>query len=128
MVLSRELLRIVFELFEKAEKPSFLYTQDLLDIVSFNLLVAITLQKLFDLVWGKAFVYLGHNLRPPLGFQTISLTSRSDAPELSTECYKNSEILPSGRPALPGGRWAKISSLSTPSMDNSKIKVCTFKF
>jgi hypothetical protein len=95
---NRELLRIPFELFQKTEKPSFLNTQDLLDILSFNLLVGITLQKLFHLVWSKPFVHLGHNLRPPLGFQTISLTSRSDAAELSTEGYESSEILPFGPP------------------------------
>jgi hypothetical protein len=73
---------------------------------------------------------LGHNLRPPLGFQIISLNQERDAAELSTECYESSEILPFGRPAPPGGRWAKISPLSRPSMDNSndpKIEVCTFK-
>jgi hypothetical protein len=96
--LSRELLRIVFILFQKDEKPALLYTQDLLDVLSFNLLVGITLQKLFHLVWGKTFVYLGHNLRPPLGFQTISLISKSEAAELFRECYESSEILPFGLP------------------------------
>jgi hypothetical protein len=34
--------------------------------------------------------------------------------ELSTGCYKNSEILPFGPPSSTWGRWAKISPLFTP--------------
>jgi len=107
LVLSRKLLRILFELLQKHEKPSFPYPQDLLDILSFNLVVAIAPQKLFHLVWGKSFMHLGHNLRPPLRFQTISPTPRKDAAEVSTECYESSEILPFGPPRSTQGAGLK---------------------
>jgi len=37
-----------------------------------------------------------------------------EAVELSTGWYETSEILPFGPPSHTGGRWAKISPLSTP--------------
>jgi hypothetical protein len=62
----------------------------------------------------QVFMNLGHNLRPPLGFQTISLNQEKEAVELSTECYERFEILPSGPPRPTRGGRAKISPLSTP--------------
>jgi hypothetical protein len=66
LVSNREVLRMLSVLFEKHEQPALLYPQDLLDIRSLNLVVTITLKKLFDLVWSKSLMHLGHNLRPPL--------------------------------------------------------------
>jgi hypothetical protein len=68
LVLGGEMFGIFSILFKEHEKPAFLYPQDLLEILSFYLILGITLDKFLHLIRGKSFVQLGHNLRPPLGF------------------------------------------------------------
>jgi hypothetical protein len=89
----------------------------------------ITVKKLFDLLWSESFVQLGHSLKPPLQFWTISLKSKRTERELSTECYESFEILPFGPPRSTQEGWAKISPLSTPLWITQKTQNqgCTFK-
>ena len=50
LVSSREMLRILFVLLQKHEEPPFPYPQDLLDILSFDFILGITVKKFFDLI------------------------------------------------------------------------------
>jgi hypothetical protein len=65
LVLNREMLGIVFVLFQEHEKPAFLDLQDLLDVLSFDLVLEIPFKKFSKLIGRKPFVQLRHNLKPP---------------------------------------------------------------
>jgi hypothetical protein len=65
LVSNREMLGILFVLFQKHEKPAFLDPQDLLDVLSFDLVPEIPFKKFFKLIERKPFVQLRHNLKPP---------------------------------------------------------------
>jgi hypothetical protein len=50
LVSNREMLRILFVLLQKHEEPPFPHPQDLLNILSFDFILGITVKKLFDLI------------------------------------------------------------------------------
>jgi hypothetical protein len=114
LVLNGERLRILSILVHEHEEPAFLDAQDLLDVRSFDLLLTVPSKKLFDLVWRKS-----HNLRPPQGFGLYPSKQNKVPQSYPQSATRTPRFYPSGRPAPPEGRWAKISPFSRPSMDNS---------
>ena len=64
LILDGEMFGILLISLKEGEKSSFLYSQDLLDVFSFDRFLQIPFQKFFNGIRGKSLVQLGHTLSP----------------------------------------------------------------
>ena len=64
LILDGKMFGIFFILVNEREEPSFLDSQNLLDVFSFNRFLQIPFQQFLNLLRGKSFVQLGHILSP----------------------------------------------------------------
>jgi len=80
LILDGEIFRIFFILLDEGEEPSFLDSQDLLDVFSFNRFFQIPFQKFLNLNRGESLVQLGHILSPfVFSFRLYDLQSGKNA-------------------------------------------------